>query len=101
MGDIAGNNAARNAWNYPLFDAIFNRRSRRFALGAEIPGGPTKHKSDKPPLPLDEIEEAMLVWAGTGISGMNLSDLPYAYADGKSASGNTMIQFTGRTWASP
>ncbi len=101
MGEIAGNEAARRAWNYPLFDAIFNRRSRRMALGAEIPGGPTKYKSDKPPMPLDEIEEAMLVEAGTGISGMNLSDLPYAYADGKSASGNTMIQFTGRTWSSP
>lgn len=101
MTEIAGNNAARRAWSYPLFDAIFNRRSRRFSLGAEIPGGPTKYKSDKPALPLDEVEEAMLIWAGTGISGMNLSDLPYAYADGKSASGNTMIQFTGRTWASP
>jgi len=101
MGEIAGHDAARKAWNYPLFDAIMNRRSRRFALGAEIPGGPTKYKSDKPPMPLDEVEEALLVQAGTGISGMNLSDLPFAYADGKSASGNTMIQFTGRTWASP
>lgn len=99
--EIAGNQAARKAWNYPLFDAIFNRRSRRFSLGAEIPGGPTRYKSDKPPFPLDEVEEALLLWAGTGISGLNLSDLPYAYADGKSASGNTMIQFTGRTWPSP
>lgn len=101
MPEIAGNEAVRKAWNYSLFDAIFNRRSRRFSLGAEIPGGPTKYRSQKPPVPLDEVEEALLVWAGTGISGMNLSDLPYAYADGKSASGNTMIQFTGRTWASP
>jgi len=101
MGEIAGNRAVRKAWNYPLFDAIFNRRSRRMSLGAEIPGGPTKYKSDKPPMPLDEVEEALLVQAGTGISGMNLSDLPYTYPDGKSASGNTMIQFTGRTWSSP
>lgn len=101
MGEIAGNQAARKAWNYPLFDAMFNRRSRRMSLGAEIPAGATKYKSDKPPMPLDEVEEAMLVQAGTGISGMNLSDLPYQYPDGKSASGNTMIQFTGRTWASP
>ena len=46
---IAGNDAARKAWNYSLFDAIFNRRSRRFSMGAEIPGGPTKYRSDKPP----------------------------------------------------
>ncbi len=100
MPEITGNKAARKAWNYPLFDAIFNRRSRRMSLGAEIPGGATKYKSDKPPLPLDDVEEALLVEAGTGISGMNLSDLPYTYPDGKSASGNTMIQFTGRTWPS-
>ena len=93
MGKIAGNEAARRAWNYPLFDAIFNRRSRRMALGAEIPAGPTKYKSNKPPMPLDDVEEALLVEAGTGISGMNLSDLPYHYPDGKSASGNTMIRY--------
>ena len=101
MPEIAGNDAARKAWNYPLFDAIFNRRSRRMSLGAEIPAGATKYKSEKPPMPLDDVEEALLVQAGTGISGMNLSDLPYEKPDGKSASGNTMIQFTGRTWASP
>ncbi|MEX2225453.1 MAG: hypothetical protein WEB52_03265 [Dehalococcoidia bacterium] len=83
MTGISDNRAARKAWNYGLFDAIMNRRSRRLALGAEIPGGATKNKSDKPPMPLDEIEEALLVHAGTGISGMNLSDLPYAYADGR------------------
>ncbi len=93
--------AVRAAWNYSLFDAIFNRRSRRMALGAEIPGGPHAYKSEKPPLPLEEIEEALLVNAGTGISGLNLSDLPYRDDQGRSASGNTMIQFTGRTWASP
>ena len=26
------------AWNYPLFDAIFQRRARRFPLGAVMPG---------------------------------------------------------------
>ena len=97
---LRDNPAARSAWNYPLFDAIFNRRSRRMALGAEIPGGANQYKSDKPPFPLNEIEEALLVQAGTGISGLNLSDLPYRDDQGRTASGNTMIQFTGRTWAS-
>ena len=83
MGEIAGNEAARKAWNYPLFDAIFNRRSRRMPLGAEIPAGATKYRSDKRPMPLDEIEEALLVEAGTRISGMNLSDL----ARGRRANG--------------
>lgn len=98
---LSDNQAVRKAWNYSLFDAIFNRRSRRMALGAEIPGGPHAYKSDKPPLPLDEVEEALLVQAGTGISGLNLSDLPFKDDQGRTASGNTMMQFTGRTWASP
>lgn len=98
---ITTNPAVRAAWNYPLFDAIFNRRSRRMAMGAEIPDGPNKYRSEKPPIPLDEVEEALLVEAGTGISGFNLSDLPFKDDRGRSASGNTMLQFTGRTWASP
>src|SRR3989304_1254478 len=85
--------AVRSAWNYSLFEAILNRRSRRMALGAEIPGGPHKYKSDKPPFPLDELEQALLVQAGPGVSGLNLSDLPFRDDQGRTASGNTMIQF--------
>jgi len=102
MGErLRDNPAVRSAWNYSLFDAILNRRSRRMALGAEIPGGPHKYRSEKPPFPLDELEQALLVQAGTGVSGLNLSDLPFCDDQGRSASGNTMMQFTGRTWASP
>ena len=91
--------AVRNAWNYPLFDAIFQRRARRYPLGAEMPGDLAPFKSDKPPVPLDEIEEAMLVMAGTGISGINLADLPFNDQNGNFC-GNTMLQFVGRTYAS-
>ena len=62
------------AWDYPLMDAMFKRRTRRIAFGAEIPGGPTKYKSEKPPMPLTELEEALLVQGGTGLSGLNLAD---------------------------
>jgi hypothetical protein len=30
--------AVRKAWNYPVMDAIFQRRARRFPLGARMPG---------------------------------------------------------------
>ena len=90
----------RNTWNYPLVQAIFQRRARRFPLGAEMPGGVAPFKSTKPPVPLDEIEEAMLAMAATGLSGLNLSDLPFSDAAGASWCGNTMIQFTGRAYAS-
>lgn len=94
------------AWNYPLFEALFNRRSRRFGLGMEIPEGPNKFKSLNDPIPLSEIEEALLVAAGTGVSGLCLSDLPWPAGDSCpdrstwSGGGNTIIQYTGRTWPS-
>ena len=57
------------AFNYPLFEAIFNRRSRRFGTGMELPDSTLSHKSSIPPEPLTEFQEAMLVWAGTGLTG--------------------------------
>src|SRR5207249_3199957 len=56
--------------------------------------------STKEPVPLDEIEEAMLVMAGTGISGVNLADLPFNDQAGRNWCGNTMLQFVGRVYAS-
>jgi hypothetical protein len=88
-------------WNYPLMEAIFKRRSRRVALGAEIQGGPLKFRSEKEPISLSELEEATLIQAATGMSGYLLGDLPFRMEDGTDGCGNTLIQFTGRTWSSP
>lgn len=95
------------AWNFPLGEAIMNRRSRRFGVGMEIAEGPNKFKSPNDPLPLDEVEEALLIAAGTGINGMNLGDLPYVARPETLAKvqtwvgeGNTMMEYVGRTWAS-
>lgn len=92
--------AVKRAWNYPVFDTIFQRRARRFPLGATMPGDLAPFTSTKEPVPLDEIEEALLVMAGTGISGTNLADLPYDEKGGANFCGNTMLQFVGRTYAS-
>jgi len=74
-------------WEYPLFDALYGRRSRRFGLGFEMAQGPAKYKSPHAPLPLTEVEEALLVAAGVGFSGMALWDqsrpMPYRSADGR------------------
>ena len=53
------------AWDYPLFDAIMGRRARRFGLGMQMTNGPFRYRSDKDPVPLDELETAMLVAAAT------------------------------------
>src|SRR3984893_19514000 len=64
------------AWNYPLFDALDGRRSRRFGLGFEMPEGPFKYKSAHAPVSLTELQEALLLGAGAGFSGLAFWDLP-------------------------
>jgi hypothetical protein len=58
------------ALNFGFMDAIFTRRSRRFGLGMEITEGTLAHKSRHAPVSLSELEEAFLIWAGTGMTGL-------------------------------
>src|SRR5712691_7049184 len=92
--------AVHAAWTYPLFDAILQRRARRFPLGATMPGQGQAFVSPHAPLPLAPEEEALLILAGTGVSGITLSDLPFVNAAGQTLCGNTMLQFVGRVYAS-
>jgi hypothetical protein len=64
------------AWSYPLFEALYRRRSRRFGLGFEMQEGPFRYKSAHAPVPLTELEEALLVGAGAGFTGLAFWDLP-------------------------
>lgn len=72
-------------WQYPLFEALYGRRSRRFGLGFEITEGPFPYKSTQEPLPLSALEEAVLVGAGIGVTGTPLWDMarPVALAAGR------------------
>src|SRR5919109_5489594 len=92
--------AVHGTWTYPLFDAIMQRRARRFPLGAAMPGQAQAFVSPHTPLPLDPVEEALLILAGTGVSGIALSDLPFVDNAGETLCSNTMLQFTGRVYAS-
>lgn len=88
--------------DFPLFQALLGRRSRRFAKGMHLRGGPLTHESAEPREPLTLSEEAALVFAACGMSGWALADLPYeAGAGPESGSGNIMAQFVGRTIPSP
>lgn len=80
---------------FPLLQAIFGRRSRRFGLGMEIPSGPLAFKSRSNPYPLSELERALLIAAGTGVSGWSFGvpfspSRPAGHAD-------LTERFTGRT----
>jgi len=90
-------------WEYPLFDALYGRRSRRFALGFEIDEGPFRYESAHAPVSLSESEEALLVGAGAGFSGLALWDLstptPHLTGNGRTfptttPGGNTTLFLT-------
>ncbi len=74
MAQSAASSLLHHVWGYPLFEALYGRRSRRFGLGFEITEGPFKYTSQKSPLPLSELEEALLVAAGVGVTGTPLWD---------------------------
>lgn len=80
-----------DAFEVPLAEAIFTRRSRRVGLGMRVPDGPLAYESGHDPVPLDPLEEAFLVWLGTGVTGLALCDLP---TDGIA----WMHGFSGRSW---
>jgi hypothetical protein len=56
---------------FPFVRALFERRSRRFAVGATLPDGPLAFSSPSPPLPLSELEEMLVLAAVTGNTGWN------------------------------
>ncbi len=62
------------AWNFPLFEAMMGRRSRRFGFGMELEYGPFTYKSEKEPFPISEDETAILVAAATGLTGAILCE---------------------------
>jgi hypothetical protein len=81
--------------HFPLMHALFGRRARRFGLGMEMPSGPLAFKSRHDPVPLSEVETAVLIAAGTGVSGWNFG-VPFGPAR-PSEHGQFTQRFTGRT----
>jgi hypothetical protein len=84
----------RDALAYPFFQTVFDRKSRRVALGMEVGSEILEYRSPYAPLPLGELEEALLCTAGTGLTGLNLGDLDPARGM------STLVQWTTRTWPS-
>lgn len=80
-------------FQFPLFEALAHRRVRRFGLGYEIDDGCFRFRSNKAPVPLTELETAIMTWAGDGINGLSL---------GEGMTSNNVIQcWNGRTTPSP
>jgi len=65
-----------------------------------MPGQEQAFVSPHAPLPLPPVEEALLILAGTGVTGLALRDLPFVDNAGDTLRGNTMLQFARRVYAS-
>jgi hypothetical protein len=65
--------ALRELEEFPLVEALFGRRSRRFSLGGEIPDGPLAYRSGHDPFPLDEPERMLILSAMGGTTGWHFS----------------------------
>jgi hypothetical protein len=92
--------ALRAAAAFPTLDAIFTRRARRFALGAELTG-PLAYRSKAEPVPLAFEEEAILVAAATGVTGVVREEWPFQTEDGGPTGADKLASYTGRPWPSP
>jgi hypothetical protein len=90
----------KQAREYPLWEALFNRRTRRVARGTSFRSGSLTFQSRHKPQPLSRLEEAMLI-AATGITGLAFADNPYQSEDGRPLLGTPLLEVRGRSAGSP
>jgi hypothetical protein len=61
--------ALAEAAQFPLLAAITGRRSRRFPVGGQIPGGALAFTSSRPVQPLSAVERAIVLAVAGGVTG--------------------------------
>ncbi|MFC2002341.1 hypothetical protein ACFLV4_00070 [Chloroflexota bacterium] len=87
---IADRSEVKELFKYPLLQAIAHRRARRFPLGCTLKEEGLQYTSEQLPLPLNELETAILCWAGNGVTGSITADLA------ASTGGNLFASWLGR-----
>jgi hypothetical protein len=85
----------------PLLETIWRRRTHRISRGASVSAGTMSYRSPHPPLPLADLEEALLI-ALTGSTGLTMPDRPFEDPrDGKPIMAKPNLTMTGRPAGSP
>ena len=87
--------------DYPLVQAINERRTRRVTRGCSILAGPLSHHSTNAPAPLTPLEEAVLI-CSTGLTGTVMHDGPLKKPSGAPEDlGSMFWNIIGRSGPSP
>lgn len=95
MGD--GVEGFNRAMTYPLWTALFQRRSRRISKGLKsIPAGTNSYSSSQTPQPLSALEEATLI-AAIGLTGYTMPDRPFQDETGEPILGTPNLSMVGRS----
>jgi hypothetical protein len=92
---MADRDEVKAVFQYPILEAIARRRGRRFPRGCTSPEGALHYTSQEPPVPLNDLETAILCWSGAGITGGITGDLPTKFW------GNTFGSWVGRATPYP
>jgi hypothetical protein len=93
-GLTAAPSGLQDALGYPFFQSVWDRKSRRVGLGMHVESQILDYESPYEPVPLSELEEALICAAATGLTGLALGDLDPARGM------STLVQWTNRTWPS-
>lgn len=91
---IADRKEVKEVFKYPILEAIARRRSRRFPVGCTLNFGTLKYASTHPPVPLNDLELAILCWSGAGITGSITSETI-------AEEGNEISSWQGRATPNP
>ena len=70
--------ALRRLSEFPLVEALYGRRSRRFPVGGEIPDGPLAYRSEHEPVPLTDLERLLVLTACAGTTGWHYAIMRHA-----------------------
>jgi len=73
---LADRDEVRELFRYPLLEAIARRRARRFPVGCTLAEPGLEYASEQAPVPLSDLETAILCWSGNGVTGSITGDLP-------------------------
>jgi hypothetical protein len=81
-------------FDVPLFQTMFRRRTRRFPQGGKLPSkrAGLNYESKEKPVPLSEMETALLCFAACGITGVTVEEIRHLLGH---------VTVIGRTVASP